>query len=770
MKGLTTPQAKEALLKYGPNVLPKKGGYSALKIFSNQLKNPFSFVLIVAVSLSFIIGDRIDALLIAAILTLNTILGFWQEFKASRELEALKSLEVLYCKVLRDGSVVEIPSSSLVPKDIVILEAGDQVPADGKAIETYSLQINEAILSGESLPVVKGVKEGENALFLGTTVAAGRGKFEVLKTGINSRFGGIAMSLTELEDEKTPLEISLSKLIKKVAIIVLLVSALIFFIRFLQGFELTEAFLTSIALMVAAVPEGLPAVVTIVLALGVHKMYGKHALVRKMIAVESLGRATVILTDKTGTLTRNEMRVQNVSSEKDKESDLIKCAVLCNSANLVLKEGGGGWDILGDTTEGALLLWAKNHNKDIDLIRSEGKLVEEIPFSLQSRKMTVIWEHHGKKTTFTKGAPEVILKEVTLSEQRLEFWDKEYRKMASKGLRVLAFLKDEEFLGLVGIADQIRDEAKHAIRIAKGAGIKIAMVTGDNELTAMSVAEEIGLLGQGDEVMTGQQLNSLTDEELKNRFGKVSVYARITPEDKLRLVKVFQSMGEIVAVTGDGVNDSLALKSAQIGVSMGKVGSDVAKEASDIVLLDDNFATLIVAIEQGRSIYANILKVIKFLLTGNFSEILLIGVASFLALPSPLLPVQILWINFVTDGLPALALGFDAPSTHIMKTLPQKENNILNRSMISYVLTGGLTIAAICLITFYFVYQNLGLSQARAWVFSTMVVLQMVLPFIIRRHHSIASNKKLLGSVILMLILQALIMTMPQLRNLFGID
>lgn len=757
---------------YGPNVLPKKGGYPALKIFLNQFKNPFSYVLLAAVGFAFIIGDRIDAALIASILVLNTALGFWQEFKASRELEALKSLEVLYCKVLRDGSVVEIPSSSLVPKDIVILEAGDKVPADGKAIETYSLQINEAILSGESLPVVKGIKEGENALFLGTTVAAGRGKFEVLKTGSNSRFGGIARSLTELEDEKTPLEISLSKLIKKVAIIVLLVSALIFFTRFLQGFEPKEAFLTSIALMVAAVPEGLPAVVTIVLALGVRKMYGKHALVRKMIAVESLGGATVILTDKTGTLTKNQMRVQNVRSVKGKEVNLFKCAVLCNSANLVLKEDGSSaeeFDILGDTTEGALLLWAKDQGKDIDLLRSEGKLVEEIPFSLQARKMTVVWEHHGKKTTYTKGAPEVILKEVKLSEKDLEFWDQEYQKMASKGLRVLAFSEDREFLGLVGIADQIRDEAKEAIRIAKGAGIKIAMVTGDNELTAKTVAEELGLLGKGDEVLTGGQLALLTDDELKNRLAKVSVYARITPQDKLRLVKVFQSMGEVVAVTGDGVNDSLALKSAQIGVSMGKVGSDVAKEASDIVLLDDNFATLIVAIEQGRSIYANILKVIKFLLTGNFSEILLIGVASFLALPSPLLPVQILWINFVTDGLPALALGFDTPSSHIMKISPQKENNILNRSMVSYILTGGLTIAAICLVTFYFVYQNLGLPEARAWVFSTMVVLQMALPFIIRRHHSITSNKKLLGAVILMLVLQALIVTVPQLGRMFGI-
>lgn len=768
MKGLTTKQAKDAYIKYGPNLLPRKEDYSALKIFFNQLKNPFSFILIVAVLLAFFVGDKLDAFLIGAILTLNTVLGFWQEYKASKELAALRSFEVSYSRVLRDGKEVEIASSEIVPGDVVILEAGDKILADGKAIEAYALQINESILTGESLPVIKTAKTQENMLYLGTTVVSGRGKFEVLQTGVKTRFGSIAQSLAEIEDEQTPLEVSLDKLIKGVAVVVLFSSALIFVIRFLQGFETTEAFLTSIALMVAAVPEGLPAVVTIVLALGVHKMYQKKALVRKMVAVESLGAATVILSDKTGTLTQNIMRVQDVKGKNDEE--LLKCAVLCNSANLVLKEDSGGFDILGDTTEGALLIWAKDKGFDIELVRSEGKLLEEIPFSLETRKMSVVWEHQGKRASYTKGAPEVILKEVKLAEKELQEWDKEYQKMASKGLRVLAFSKGDTFLGIIGIADQIRDEAKDAIKVARQAGIKVVMVTGDNELTAKTVAEELGLLGKGDEILTGSQINALDDEELRNRLNKIAVFARITPEDKYRLVRLYQSMGEVVAVTGDGVNDALALKSAQIGVSMGKVGSDVAKEASDIILLDDNFATLVSAIEAGRSIYANILKVIKFLMTGNFSELLLIGVASFLALPSPLLPVQILWINFVTDGLPALALGFDTSSSHIMRVSPRKGNNILNSSMVSYISIGGLVIAAICLVTFYFIYQNFGLQSARAWVFSTMVVLQMALPFIIRRHHSITSNKKLLASVVLMLVLQALIMSVPQLRGMFGIE
>ncbi len=776
MIGLTSTQAQEALKKYGLNLLPQKGGASALKIFFAQIKNPFSLVLTVAVILSFVVGDKIDALLIGAILVLNTILGFWQEYKASKELEALRSYEVLNSRVLRDGQEIEIISSQIVPEDIVILEAGDKVPADGEIIENYALEVNESILTGESMPVLKG--KLDNHLYFGTTIIAGRGKFKVLQTGLKTRFGGIAETLTEVEEETTPLEAALANLIKITTIIVVLVSILVFVFRYTQGFEFTELILTTIALMVAAVPEGLPAVVTIVLALGVRKMYQKKALVRKMVAVESLGAATIILSDKTGTLTKNEMRVQQVKEvKKESATDLLKCAVLCNSANLVLKEkdpldpsrDGGSFDMLGDTTEGALLLWAKDQGHDIDLMRSEGKLVEEIPFSLKTRKMTVVWEHKGKRSEYTKGAPEVILKEVKLSEKELIRWEKEYQSMAKKGLRVLAFSKDKSLLGLIGIADQIRPEAKEAIRIAKNAGIKVMMVTGDNELTAKAVSEELGLLEEGDEVLTGAQLNLLDEEELKERLGKVKVFARIAPEDKLRLVRAYQSTGEVVAVTGDGVNDSLALKQAQVGVAMGKTGSDVAKEASDIILLDDNFATLVSAVEEGRTIYSNILKVIKFLMTGNLAEILLISVASFLALPAPLLPTQVLWINFVSDGLPALALGFDSPSAHIMKVPPRREQNILTLSMVKYILIGGLTIGIACLLVFWKTNEIYGLQSARIATFTTMVILQMILPFIIRRHHSIFSNKKLLASVLLMLVLQALILFVPQLRAIFGL-
>lgn len=768
-EGLTSAQAKQLLSQFGLNQLPQKGGTHFLIILIGQIQNPLSYLLMVAIILSYAIGDILDAGLILGIWVLNIGLGFWQEYKASKELEALSEFEVGKARVIRNGKETEILSTELVPGDVVILEPGDKLAADGEVIESYSLQINEAILTGESLPVMKSVKESENLLFFGTTAASGRAKFKVTNTGIYTKFGAIAQTLSELKPEETPLEKALLHLSRGVGIGAVAIALLIFVLRILQGFEITEMLFTSIALMVAAVPEGLPAVVTVILALGVRKMYQKKALVRKMIAVESLGAATVICTDKTGTLTKNEMHVKEVKISSGKENELLRCAILCNSANLVLKASFGEFDVLGDTTEGALLLWAKDKGQDIDLIRAEGKLTGEIPFNLKTRKMSVYWQDGGKKTLYTKGAPEVLIIESKLSEKERIKWDLEYQKMAKKGLRVLAFSKDNEFLGLTGIADEVRDEVKDAIRLAKQAGIKVVMVTGDNELTAKSVGEEIGLLSNGDEILTGAQMNELSEEQFLQRIQRVRIFARITPEDKFKIVKAYQKLGEVVAVTGDGVNDALALKQAAVGVSMGRIGTDVSKEASDIVLLDDNFATLVTAIEQGRLIYSNILKVVKFLLAGNLSEILLIILAVLFSMPTPLLPTQILWINFVTDGLPALSLGFDSASPNIMKTPPRTKSNLLDYKTVYYILIGGFVISIFCFISFYFAYQLWGLNSGRAVAFTLLVVLQMILPFIIRRHHSITSNKKLLGSVIFVLLMQVLILTVPYLRDLFKV-
>lgn len=769
ISGLSSHQAQEALKKIGLNTLPQKRGISAFKVLLRQIKNPFAFLLFGAVLLSLAVGDILDVFLIAAILVLNIVLGFWQEYKASKELEALKKFEVEFARVIRDGKEIEIPSTHLVPEDIVILESGDKVPADGQIIESYLLQVNESVLTGESLPVAKTNKTSENLVFFGTTIVSGRAKILITQTGIRTKFGTIAQDLTQIEDEQTPLEKALSTLSRGIGIGAIGISAVVFALRVAQGFEVSQVLLGSIALMVAIVPEGLPTVLTLILALGVRRMYLKKALVRKMIAVESLGAATVIVTDKTGTLTKNEMRVKQVQVKDHKENELLKCAVLCNSASLVLKMDGGSFDILGDTTEGALLLWAKDKGLDIDLVRSEGKLIEEIPFDLRTRKMTVVWQEGNQKTTFTKGAPEVLITESSMSPKEKEKWDLECQKMAKKGLRTLAFSKDGQFLGLVGIADEVRPEAKEAIRIAKAAGIEVVMVTGDNELTAKAIGEDLGLLTLGDEILTGAQLQEISDEDLKKRIDKIKIFARITPQEKLRIVQTLQSLGEVVAVTGDGVNDVLALKQAEVGVSMGKIGTDVSKEASDIVLLDDNFATLVTAIEQGRLIYSNILKVVKFLLTGNLSEVLLIVLAVILGFPTPLLPAQILWINFVTDGLPALSLGFDSPSKHVMKNPPRKDSNLLGTSMIRYVIVVGGIIAILCLGVFYYSLSNFGLQTARSATFTAIVVAQMTLPFIIRRHHSILSNKKLFASVIFVLLMQLLILTYPPLKMLFKI-
>ncbi|MBI2196776.1 cation-translocating P-type ATPase [Candidatus Daviesbacteria bacterium] len=766
--GLTTQQAKEALAKYGLNQLPLKQQTSALKVLIKQLQNPLSFLLLGAIILSFIIGDSLDGFLIAAILILNTFLGFWQEYKASKELETLRKLEVEYCRVERGGKQIEIRASEIVPGDLAILESGDRIPADGEILESYALEVNESILTGESLPVKKTTKKDENLVFFGTTVTAGRAKVGVLQTGARTKFGSLAESLASVQPEPTPFEKTLTNLSRMLGLGALVAAVFIFLLRLGQGYDLSSIAISSIAFMVAVVPEGLPAVVTIVLALGMQKMYRKKALVRRMVAVESLGSATIICTDKTGTLTKNEMRVQEVSLHDLRKADLLKCAVLCNSAGLVLKEDGGGFDVLGDTTEGALLLYARDQGIDIDLMKSEGKLIEEIPFNLEKRKMTVIWQD-SEKSEFTKGAPEVLIPESKLSEDQRKKWDVEYQKMAKKGLRVLAFSKDKEFLGLMGIADEVRPEVKEALNLTRKAGIKVVMVTGDNELTAKAVGEKIGLLSEGDEILTGSQLNNLNDEELLQRIGQVKIFARITPEEKFRIVKAYQSLGEVVAVTGDGVNDALALKQAEVGVSMGKIGTDVSKEASDIILLDDNFATLVAAVEQGRLIYSNIIKVVKFLLTGNLSEMLLIGGGAVLGLPAPLLPIQILWINFVTDGPPALALGFDNASSHLMQVSPAKRRGLLSRDSLRFILSGGFIIALICLLIFYFLYTNLGLQISRAVTFTVMVVLQMVLPFVMRRHHSILSNKKLFVSVVIILAIQLLIITLPPLRSLFKI-
>lgn len=784
-KGLSEAEARFKLKEVGLNQLPSRKTYSVVKLLTSQFKNFLVWLLIFAVVLSYIVGHDVDGILILVILFLNIGLGFWQEFKASKELEALRKLEVAYARVFRDGKQIEIPATEIVPGDRVILESGDRIPADGKLVESFEMNVNESALTGESLPVVKTDKGQENELFFGTNVTSGRGVMEVEKTGVNTKFGKIALTLSEIEEEKTPLEVSLNGLARNLGLVAVFVAILVFGIRLSQGFEIIETLTSSIALMVAAVPEGLPAVVTVMLAFGVRKMYSKKTLVRKMSAVESLGATSVICTDKTGTLTKNEMSVRKVFSNSKDAKALLTDAVLCNSASLVLKEDSGSFDILGDTTEGALLVWAKGQKVNYEEVRQNGKILEEEPFNTERRRMSVLWESGDKIVLYTKGAPESILPLCKLSGNKLREIEKEYKDMASRGLRVLAFSqvkvspnssgiekleKNMEFLGLIGIADSARLEAKQAIEKARRAGIITVMVTGDNELTAKAIAEDIGLLRENDEILTGSQLDELSDEKLKERILRVRIFARVIPEHKLRIVKVFQSLGKIVAVTGDGVNDSLALKQAHVGVAMGKTGTDVAKEASDIIILDDNLSTIVTAIEEGRRIYNNIFKVVKFLMTGNLSEILVIVGAAMMGLPIPLTATQILWINFVTDGLPALSLAADDASENTMKALPRNVNrSILDFGTLKFISIFASLIAMISLGSFAYAYFNINIETARATAFSLVVLLQMVFIFIMRRHHSIWSNKYLLFSVLLVIVSQFLILTVPFLKKAFGI-
>ncbi|MBI2022005.1 calcium-translocating P-type ATPase, PMCA-type [Candidatus Daviesbacteria bacterium] len=785
-EGLTSAKAKELLLRDGLNELPEKRRSSVAKLFISQIKNLMALLLLVASVLAFLVGDKLDGVLILLILILNAALGFWQEYKASKELEALRKLEVASSRVIRDGRQIEISSKEIVVGDLVILESGDKIPADGLIVESSQMLVNESSLTGESLPSLKSNLEGDNQVYFGTVVVSGKGLVEVTQVGANTKFGKISLELANIQEEQTPLEISLASLGKRIGLMVIAIAILTFLIRVFQGFNLIEVFFVSIALMVAAVPEGLPTIITIALALGVRRMYQKKTLVRKLSSIESLGATTVICSDKTGTLTKNEMSVRKVMTKNPSALDeLIKVAVICNNSSLVLKEDSGSFDILGDTTEGALLLWAESLGQKVDLIREEGKTVEEIPFDAKRRMMSVVWQEDKKLTLFCKGAPEVILERSDLDGKVLDENIRQYKELAGKGLRVLAFAKknlkeiedleteDEknlEFLGLIAIADVPRTEAKQTIQKAREAGVKIVMITGDSELTAKAIAEEVGLLEEGDELLTGSQLDNLSDNELVERLPKVRVFARTLPEQKLRIIQSFQKMGEVVAVTGDGVNDALALKQAEVGVAMGNVGTDVAKEASDIIILDDNLSTIVTAIEQGRLVYSNIVKVVKFLLTGNLSEVLVITVAIILGFPTPLLAVQILWINFVTDGLPALALIADTASSKIMTTPPRsKSQSILNKETIKFILGFGSLISLVVLGVFFAMLQIFPLEVARSYVFTTMVICQMALIFAMRRHHTVLSNSYLFFSVFLVLVLQALILYHPIFQKIFRV-
>ena len=733
-KGLTSQVVEENRTKYGLNELQEKKKDSLFKKFMAQFKDFSIIVLIIAAIVSGVVGvlkgeGVTDTVIILIVVLLNAVIGVVQESKAEKSLEALKKLSAHAAKVIRDGKEQVIPARELVPGDLVIIETGDYVSADLRIVEAINLKSQESSLTGESVPVEKtteaineeevGIGDRKNMLFSSSLITYGRGKAIVVDTGMNTEVGKIAGMMNETEKQETPLQRRLNSLGKTLGIAALTICGIIFVIGLLQGKGVIDMFMTAVSLAVAVIPEGLVAVSTIVLAIGVQKMVKKNAIVKKLPAVETLGSSTVICSDKTGTLTQNKMTVEKIFCN-DKTTDIDKAerngdfekliydCMLCNDSR-VLETG----EIAGDPTETALIDLALKL-KYTDSIIKENKRVEEVPFDSNRKLMTTVNENNGKYIVYTKGGLDELLqrcdsymykgeKRTNLTEYA-EYIRTNNEEMAKEALRVLAFAYKEidhmpskeemktiesglTFVGMVGMIDPPREEAKKAVEKCKHAGIKTVMITGDHKITAVAIAKKLGILENDDEALTGIELDKISDEQLEKDIRKYSVYARVSPEHKVRIVKAWQKNGEVVAMTGDGVNDSPALKTSDIGCAMGKVGTEVAKEAADVILTDDNFATIVSAVEEGRRIYDNILKVIQFLISCNVGEVVVLLLATLFApviagwfgisdvtIIQVLLPIHILWINLVTDTFPALALAFDPANKDIMNRKPIKKN------------------------------------------------------------------------------------------------
>ncbi|MDO8583423.1 MAG: cation-transporting P-type ATPase [bacterium] len=789
-KGLTTLEAQEKLKIVGPNEITTKEKVSTLSIFLSQFPNFINLILVSASILSFVVGSAVDGAFILIILLLNALFGFIQEYRAEKSLDKLKTYVKSVVRVIRDGKEIELAAENIVPGDILILSEGDRIPADGKIISNKFLEIDESILTGESLPVIKNQSD---SIFLGTLITKGSAHVLVEKTGKETRFGQIAQTLSQVTPDKTPLQKRLDGLARTLSLIILLVSAFIIPIGIFQGKEIISLLLLAVSIGIAAIPEGLPAVVTIALAIGTGKMAKRKAIVRRMQSVETLGAVQIIITDKTGTLTQNIMKVKKAwLFKKEYLPPLLRACVLGNTASLIEKAdlpagkaGKNSFDIVGDKTDGALLLWAKEKIQDFQDLQKEGKILDEYSFDPENLTITTVWEHPaGTKHVFVRGSPETVLSKSKIPQKEKDEIIKTYQQYAKDGLRVIGFgtrighhshieradaEKDLTFLGIVGIYDPPRIEAKKAVEESKKAGIHTIMVTGDNSLTAESIAREIGLLEDLDDIATGEEIDKMTDEELGKIILKTRIFARTKPEDKLRLVTVLKKMGYVVGVTGDGVNDALALKRADVGLAMGESGTDVAKEASDIVLTDDNFSTVVSAVEEGRTIYNNILKSITYLLAGNLSEILFVFLATLFSLPNPLFPTQILWINLVTDGLPALALASDNKDPDILNKKPRNPNDpILSNHRLIFILTSGISLSLLFIFVFNAVLKMSGSEMlARTIVFNLMIASHMILAIVVRGKSIFRLNKFLVIAVLLTLILQTIITFNPFFQSIF---
>ena len=848
-KGLNSEEVKQRQEKYGLNQLQAAKKKTLLQRFLDQFKDFSIIILIIAAIVSGAVGIAegegiTDTIIILIVVIVNAIIGVSQESKAEKSLEALQKLTDHASKVIRNGEVTVVPAKELVPGDIVVLDTGDYIPADLRIIEAINLKSQESSLTGESVPVEKdinkidkvetGIGDRINMLFSSSLVTYGRGKGIVVETGMTTEVGKIAGMINNTQKQETPLQQKLNKLGKTLGIAALAICIFIFIVGLIQGKEPIQMFMTAVSLAVAAIPEGLVAVSTIVLAIGVQKMVKKNAIVKRLPAVETLGSATVICSDKTGTLTQNKMTVEKIfinnvtedlSNIKNVNEDLEKLVyanMFCNDTKI-----SNDGTLTGDPTETALVDMAFKLDFDPS-IYDRAPRIEEIPFDSDRKLMTTVHEINGKYIVYTKGGVDELLKKCNsylLNGEILEDLEnyaitirKNNEDMAKEALRVLACAykeidhkptkKDMEeiennltFIGLVGMIDPPREEAKKAVDKCKTAGIKTVMITGDHKITATAIAKKLGILENEDEAITGLELEKMTDEELEKNVRKYSVYARVSPEHKVRIVKAWQKNGEIVAMTGDGVNDSPALKTSDIGCAMGVVGTDVAKEAADVILTDDNFATIVSAVEEGRRIYDNILKVIQFLLSSNIGEIVVLFLATLLTPVFAswfgitdivhleiLLPIHILWINLVTDSLPALALAFDPADKDIMKRKPAKPGKgVFTKGMTWRVIYQGAMIGLLTLAAFMIglattkePINGLTLDESKIEVgqtmaFATLALSELVHVFNVRNNKksifktNIFNNSKLILAIIASAILMLVILLIEPLRNIFSI-
>ncbi len=828
--GLSTKEVEERLQRYGENVLREEARETRLQVFLRQFKSVLIVILIIAATVSYLVGARLDAAAILIIVFLNALLGFSQEWQAGEAIEALKKMLVQHAVVVRDGRQEKIDASGIVPGDIVLLDMGERVPADLVILEATSLEVDEAPLTGESSPVEKDpgvlpsgtdLAERSNMAFSGTTVVNGHGQGVVVATGMETEFGRIAGLSQQVKDEPTPLARQMDRLGRDLGVIAIAIALIAVAVGLLQQREFLEMFLIGVSLAVAVIPEGLPAVVTLTLALGIKTMMRKNCLIRNLPASETLGAVSVVCTDKTGTLTRNEMAVVRVRTPDtevavtgtgyapegeflagEKAIDplgnpglrqFLRTVLLCNHATLTLEEGG--WRILGTPTEGALVVAAEKAGLSRD---DAPEAAEEFSFNSTRKRMTIIYHEEGGYVAHVKGAPEVLLSrssrvllegtEVALTEDLRAALLAEIDGYASGGLRVLgaacrplpdgiewtedAVEEDLVFLGFAGIVDPPRPEAAEAIRLCKSAGIDVIMITGDNPLTAYAIAQNLGLSSEG--AITGTELEAMSDDGLEVRLKKTKVLSRVTAEHKLRVIDILSREKAVIAMTGDGVNDAPALKKASIGIAMGIKGTDVAKESSDMVLVDDNFASIVAGVEEGRREYDNIARFTRYLLSSNVGELVAIVGGLLLGLPLVLIPIQILWINLVTDGLTAIALGLEPAERDVMRRRPRDPHeSILTRNAYLVVLIIGIWLGLLTLYVFSSLYE-VDIDRARTMAFTGLVIFELynVLNFRSFRFplHRIGffTNPTLILAILGTLALQALVVYVPILQVFLG--